>query len=739
MPTEPRVPAKKRRFLATDYDFIAEHITKEIERREKLTNRSNHEKLWKEVDRQVHMEPLEKLDVSGRADPDRSWESALELGDLATASEILTADTKRLIFPSDRDWLAAHVDIEVDRIQNRAAAASEEPVSKDEIAQTQKFANAELKALMTQQHQDFGLKDRVELSIKEANHHGSFVVEVRWDETQQYSMGGVFESQAAPVWVPHSMWNCYPEPGELGLNVIYEGSMIIKSEKDLDWIKRQTVFINTKRLDNETTDKKNPIELITYFGDITVRRKTENIFLPNMKIVVARKSKIVIFAQPADHVTIIYGGHDRVDVRDPYHMSPIIKQSPNHKIATIIANKFLDNIDLKLDPTIIYDGNDPKLIAMGGPKIAPGRQYPTKGGLQNFEQIDVGDPSWAIQAITYFDQKQQQGTGVSASRTGVSRQADRVTAAQIEEEAAGSELRVVDFSEKMEKALKAFAYIQHELNKKKLNKYKFYNPEPGMPDFVVISKENLPKDAHFAIVGSKGLLNERRRSRATSEVTAFLLGNPKTENIPNLIENARQMYADAGNKNPELLMNIPEDGNAVDLAIQEVREELEAVIAQLQQQITELGQKLFQKEMELVNANDQLKLRNERAEGTESALRDQIRILKANQNLQSQFLENIGKIQDEKEALEKEKANLEHMEELAQARKAGFESGSTTDIVGPPEPAAPANNVVEFHKHRHLPFPVDIERDENGDMTRLVPDIPDTVIVEMDDVPELVE
>ncbi len=674
MPLEAPVPVKKRRFLATDYDFIAEFITKEIQRREQLDHRKSHEILWKEVDRQVHMQAMAKLDVNGREDPDRSWESSLELGDLSTASEVLTADILRLIFPQDRSWMAAHADIEPKRLSTREEAAGNKPLDVSEVAELQKAADAELKAVMGQQHEDFGLRGRIELSTKESLHHGSFVAEAQWDEMQQYSMHGVFKSQAAPVWVPHSMWNCYPEPGELGVNLIYQGSMIIKSEKPLEWIKRQTRFINQKKLDNLTKDKKAPVKLVTYFGDLTIQRKGENVFLPNMKFIVADK-RTVIFAEPNDNVTIIYGGYDRVDVRDPYFMSPIIKQSPNQTITTTIVNKFIDNIDLKLDPTVIYDGNDPMLIKMGGPKIGPGRQYPTKGGLQNFQQIDVGDPTWAVAAITYFDEKAQQGTGVSAARTGTSRQADRVTATQIEEEAASSEIRTIDFVGKMEKGIKAFLYIQHEMNRKKLKGYKFYNSEPGMPDFDKIDGKDLPVDVHFQVVGSKGLLTERKRSRATSEVTAFLLGNELTQDIPNLVENAKQMYADAGNKNPELLMNIPGENDKVQQAIAQVTQQFEEAIQELQAEVQRLGQELVKKEMELTNARDQLQLRNERAEGVEAALRDQIKILKANQKMQADYLGNLGKIKDEQDKLQKLVDQAESQKLIEQESDEAFQKG----------------------------------------------------------------
>lgn len=729
MPLEEPVPVKKRRVLSSDYDNMAEQIKADFEKRSSLKERKSHEELWTEVDRQVHMQPMSKIDENRAKDPDYSWQSAMEMGDLATASEILTADTKRLIFPQDRTWMGVHVDIQEDRLRIRNDAANNAPMDQGTVTKLQRRADGELRAFMNQQHIDFGLRERVELSIKESLHHGSFVAIARWDEIQQYSMGGVFDAKAAPVWHPESMWNCYPETGNLGSDMLYQGSMIIKDEKPFDWIMRQTRFINKNKLKNETKDaaKNPPIKIWKYYGDITIQRKTDNIFLPNMEIWVANQN-VVILAEPMNYVSVIYGGYDRVDVRDPYHMSPIVKQSPNQKIQTIITNKFLDNIDLKLDPTIIYDGNDPNLIAMGGPKVIPGRQYPSKGGVQNFQQIDVGDPSWAVEAIQYFDAKQQQATGVSAARTGATRQADRITATQIEQEAAGSELRTIDFVNKIEKGITSFLYIQHELNKAKLGQYKFYNPEPGMPDFTTVRKKDLPSDVVFEVIGSKGVLTERRRSQATNEVTAFLLSNPITQDIPDVIAVATQMYADAGNKNPERLMNIPGEDDAVQIALERQAAEFQAQLEQLQQQLVGVSQELVKKEMELVNARDQLQLRNERAEGTENALREQNRILKANQRLQTDYLENVGKIQDEQEKLQDLIDELDMMQEHVKIRQEGFAEGQasaggeqTESADGPATPGM----VMQFQKPKALRI---VRDEETGDMIGVVP-------VESEDTP----
>ena len=692
---------KKRRILSSDYDDMCDQIKKELDRRRGLKSRKNHETLWHEVDRQVRMEPMERTSD----DPEEKWRSALELGDLSTACEVLSADVLRLMFPQDRAWLQPHIEIDMDRLSVREEVETDQPLSEKEQREIQKKADSELRAFMTQQMSDFGFRDRVELSVKEALKHGSFVAEVLWNENQQYKMQGVFESVAAPVWIPHSMWDCYPETMELGTDLLYKGSMIIVDQKDPNWIVRQENYINLKKFQQNTTDMKSPIERITWYGDITVNRKGENLFFPNMRIRIC--SDTVIEAIPMNNISIIYGGYDRVDVKDPYFMSPLVKNSPNHKLTTIIANRFLDNVELKLDPPLVYNGNDAKLIQQGGPKMIPGYKSPTKGGTQDFKAVDVGDPSWAISAMQFMKSETQVGTGVNAPRAGGQRQADRITATQIEQEAQGGEIRTVDFLGKMEKGVRSYCYIHHELNRDKLKKYYFYNPEMGMKDFDSIEKKDLPKRVHFEIVGSKAVLMERRRSAMTFEVTNFALANPVTAPLVNEVEVLKQMYQDAGNKTPERFLKVGDEQDQTQFLLQQVQEKAEETIAQMQQEVQKVGQDLVKSEQENQSLSQQLKIRNERALSNEDALRNEIQALKAEMRRTSQFVEQLNKLKEEADRAEEAK----EPPKVEQPKPEPVVVQKEMDLSNDEPPIVISKPVQEFQ----------LERDQNGDLAKIVP------------------
>jgi len=702
--------AGKRRFLSSDWKFIAEHVTTQLQERKNLMARSDHSVLWKEVDRQVAMKPMSRTSRNNDQFRNEEWRSALELGDLSTAFEVLSADVLRLIFPTDRSWIQPHTEIDFDRLNLRATARGGQGLSKRKQRKIQKQADAEIKAFMSQQHKDFGLRARVELSVKEALKHGSFVAEVNWKEIEQFKMGGVFTSKAAPVWTPHSMWNCYPETHELGTDLLYQGSMIISWEKSYEWVLRQP-YINLKGFEDRTSDKKSKVELISYFGDITVVRKGKNVFLPNMKIIVANDT--VLFAQPMDHLSIIYAGYDRVDVRDPYYMSPLVKHSPNHKLSTIIANRFVDATELKIEPPGTYDGNDPQLVLQGGPIIEPGYMSATRGGDQAFKLFDIGDPSWALQAITYFQQQTEKGTGVSGSRAGAERQADRVTATQIEEESAGSQIRTIDFTGKVEKGLESYLYISHELNKTNLSKYKYYNPEMGMADFDTMTKKDLPKNIIFDIVGSKSILMERRRAEGTFQVTQFLLSNEATAPLVNAQEVALQMYMDAGNKTPERLLNIGDENDRIKQAVEQVQEKAQEVIEDMQGQVQETGRDLLKSEQLNDSLKEQQKIEKQKNDKTEQGLREDIQALKADKARNAEFLQELGKIKDEKDALEKIGAELDQ-------RDSGPEQSSETTEPSDSKEGKRESVVVKFPNPNEFQG-YEIIRDDNKDAKFLVP------------------
>lgn len=579
---------KKRRISDKDWNNVQEHVKKEYNKRKTDTFRKLHELIWKEVDRQVYMkspeyrknEPQEKND----------WHSSIELGELAKVSEIVTADVMRLAFPDNRSWFETHIELPPTlNIQT----GEMKPPDEDQ----QKFSDGSLRALMAQQHLDFGHQQRVELSVKETLHHGGFVAEARKESALMVHDGTGIQSISAPVWVPHSMWNCYPDPSPsvIGTNMFYTGSMIIveykpryKLEDDCyrggpGWMPQNLKKVSKRNNKNKDVDTED-VELVKYFGDCVIKREDEDIYLPNSKIILA--NDVIVFYAPNDlpFPPTIYNGYEKLDVRDPYYVSPLIKLSPMHKVATTILNKFIDSIALATEPPTLYDGNDPAFVQNGGPVYAPGWKGPTKS-LGNVKNLETGDPNAALAGFKLIVEQIKQGTTADVIPEGSDK-----TAKEIRAREARSEVRVINFVAKLEFSLKTFLYMQHEINKKYMTMYTFYNPEMDAPDFMRIEGKDLPPSARFDVIGSRGILGEEERSQKMSMVVAFASGNPLFAPLLKRVDILKEMFQDAGQKSPERFINIPDD--EMQQVEQEISAQYEEALKQAEAQIFELQKKL---------------------------------------------------------------------------------------------------------------------------------------------------
>lgn len=587
---------KRRKIRQKDWDGISQFIKKELDHRRNSQYRKDHETIWSEIDRQLKMQPMKRYTQDGQ-EVKPTWNSAFELGELSKASEIISADVMRITFPQEREWFEPHVEIPQTTDENGQPVIDEEmQIRVDNL----------LRALMAQQHNDFGFQLSVEVSIKEALHHGSFVAEVLWDQEMEVQDGAKVRKIAAPTWVPHSMWNCYPDmsPRVIGTSMFYRGSMIIVSYMPLyklkqmrgeGWMQSQFEKIprsgpaNDKQKKQQNESEIKDVELATYYGDIVIERGDGDIYLPNSKAIIANGIIVYWEANELPYPSVIFGGYEKQDIRDPYYNSPLIKQSPMQKLGSVLANKFVDAIALKTEPPIVYDGNDPYMVQNDGPIIAPGVKTPSKG-TNAFQAIEIGDPTWALQGIEMVLRQMQGGTGVSEVRSAVPT-ADRQTAFEVNKIAQAGEVRTVDFIKKLNRNLQTFLYMQHALNVKYLEEYSFYNEDMRSRDFIRVTRSEIRQAevAHFDVVGARGILGEEQRMEKMGAVTAFASQNPLFAPLLKPQELLIEAYRDAGVKSPERFVNQQQDmvpASQVEQAVQEVTAPLQEELAKSQEALT---------------------------------------------------------------------------------------------------------------------------------------------------------
>ncbi len=582
----------EKRITQENWDKVEAFVNDEHESRKTSETRKDHERIWTEVDRQIRMKPKTRVDTAGKEiDVKKDWHNAIELGELSTASEVIASDVMRIIFQSV--WFQPHAELKWPIDEETGL-----PKINDD---KQEIADGLLRNLMVQQHKDFGLKARFRLSVKESLHHGGFCAEVRMEEQLLVREGSKIRKVAAPVWVPYSMWNTYPDPSPMviGTNMFYTGNMILVEylpyAKLKDYAKGDGWM--TKRLAQVEKSKKGDgkdVELVKFKGDIYIDRSTDSIYLPNSEVILAN-GKLVYYA-PAelDYPNVIYSGYERQDVRDPYYTSPIIKLSPTQQIASIVANKFLDGIALHVEPPIEYDSNDADYAANGGPVIAPGAKTGTRSVGAGMKALMVGDPNIALGGYTLTTQQMKEGLGVSANRSGV-RQNDRETATAANLANQGAEVRTMEFVSQLEpQALMPFLYMQHDWNRRKMKEYDFYNDEMHTPDFMRATRKDIDANCHFEITGSRGLLGEEKRRTALKSSVAFFSGNPLFAGRLDPDTIIMDTFRDDGKKNPEEWVKAAEKG----------------LPPQVQQQMQQMGQMIqqLQGELQQAKSGEQAKL-----------------------------------------------------------------------------------------------------------------------------------
>lgn len=695
---------KKRKISKKDWDSVASTIREEYKSRKGQKFRKAHEAVWTEIDRQIDMRPMERKAKDGKTiDPE--WRSVMELGELAKASEIITADVMRLTFPTNRSWFEVHSEIPGQLAEDGTNRV--DPKAQDYVDRT-------YRALLVQQHLDFGLKGRYELSVKEALHHGSYVAEIRWDKRIRIDDNAGVEQVSAPIWVPYSMWNAFPDPSPsvIGTDLFYTGSMILVDYIPLyllkamahgeGWMTDNVNKIKVKKNTNKDVETED-VELIKYYGDVEIKRNDGNILLPNSKVILANDEIVYYSTNDLPFPSIIYSGYERMDVRDPYYTSPLIKLSPMQKLGSQLANKLIDSMWMKVEPPIAYDANDPQLVLDGGPDWRPGAKIGVKGSY-GVKEIQAGDPASAMTGLEFIIAQLNQGLGINAIRSGAGSDVADKTATEITTADTKAEIRTSEFVDKQERhALRPFLHMQHLLNKKNLGTYTFYNPELDAPDFGRVHGSEIPEVVVFDVVGSRGAIGEKARAQRVGEVTAFLLSNPRTAGLPKVEELAKQAYQDAGVKNPEKYLNVDQ---SVSPEVQQAIQQAQEAIQQAQERINEL-----EKENAIIKAVNEAKVQEAQ---TRAHIEGELAQFKAEVSSQMEALKSVLKVY-ETEA--KNNAPSEDLKEIGQAISQMANMVAMNAGGGNQALSAAAQAIADAAEKMSRPKSVMVRRGEDGSLS----------------------
>jgi hypothetical protein len=129
--------------------------------------------------------------------------------------------------------------------------------------------------------------------------------------------------------------------------------------------------------------------------------------------------------------------------------------------------------------------------------------------------------------------------------------------------------------------------MQHAFNRKKLKSYDIYSNEINTPDIIRFTGKEADVEAHFDVVGAKGILGEKERQQRIAQTVAFLTGNPIFG--PMMARNAERiaqdLLRDAGKKNPEEWIPKKASGPQIPPQVMQKMQQMGQAMQQMQQEL----------------------------------------------------------------------------------------------------------------------------------------------------------
>lgn len=560
---------RKRRFDARDFNTIAEFIGDTLESRKQA--RKDLERLWTEIDRQVRMEPDtgHKLDAAGQPDPKKAWLPEIELPWQAQTLEMLTADARRMMFPTTGSWYRPHAELtdeflrEVDLSGIIGGDESQVPVRINQDA-----ADHLVQGVIDLWHRQYDFFGHIDLINAEAFQYGFGVGRGRMVSKRIFvntAKGVVKLDQKIPVLYPVSIRNTYLDDSEhrlmnegflTGPSVIREwkqvlSDVVMAARRGLTNPESEAGGWMPKSLAGLNGDKDGQVTLIEMEGDFIVGRKTQtDIYIPNAiaTVIVGRKGKnesatrVIRFRFKRDPFTsYVEFPYHRENIDSPYASGPMMKGYPIQKTAAQALSRTMETAALRASPPVSYDRDDQEMAARGGAVVEPYAQWPSTGSVQPHE---IGDPAAMFNIFAGLRQEYADVTGITAPRLGA-QTVSHTTAFAKEAELERGTIRTVDYVRSaMKGALTQWLSMAWSMGLREMR-----TAQPVFLDayngWVEVSRSELPQTVLFEVHGSGGPAEEaqRQQQRLQSMQLALQLdqmnvqmGGQPAMDLPALIE-----------------------------------------------------------------------------------------------------------------------------------------------------------------------------------------------------------
>lgn len=461
--TEDGKVKKSRRFDERDWKMVAEFIKSEFDKRQ--TNRKDREKAWREIDRQIAMIPdiRFKQDMQGNVSKSKAWMPEMELPDQAQALEVLTADSRRLMFPDSGTWFAAHsliTDDYLEKIDFSAILSGDENDVPTKINQDN--VDKLVEAWLGHQHQQYDFKGEWDKLHAEAFKYGTFVGRARVVKESIFrdtAVGIVRKNRKTPVLFAQSIKNTYLD--ENPHNLMREGIMVGPANISYWYQSLADLTLAANKGSNDPNDedggwmpanikglipdKSGNVQIIEWDGDLVVPRKTtRSVFVPNVnvRIAVGGDVRVIRFRFNKFPFSTFISQPYHIEGADcNYGVGPLEKGLPIQMAATEALNRLSQWAILNTEPPLQYSKDDPFFAVTGGPEVMPRALWASTGPVS---PVDIGDGGGLLNLYLSLRQQYADLTGVTAPRLGA-QTVSHTTAYSKEVEIQRGTARTVDY------------------------------------------------------------------------------------------------------------------------------------------------------------------------------------------------------------------------------------------------------------------------------------------------------
>jgi hypothetical protein len=566
----------KRKFGKKDFNQIVEFVSDEYTSRKE--KRKDIEKQWKDIDRQLEMEPdkKHKLDSKGRPDVNKAWMPEMELPLQAQTLEILTADAARMQFPTSGSWFAPHAELTDDyleKIDFKGLISGDLNDVPSNI--TQDNADKLVLGAMDFWHGQYAFRQNIDSINAEAFKYGMGVGRARLVNKSVYmstAKGIVKEDQKIPVLFPRSIKNTYLDDSKhnlmnegfiVGPSVIHEKTqrledLVLAARKGSSDPASETGGWMEKNLSRIKPNKHGEVTILEYEGDLIVPHKTsESVFSPGtiVTVVAGEGTREVVRLR---FNKFPFNSH----IEFPYHVehldsayptSPLMKGRPIQIAAVDALNKMMMAAALNVLPPIRWDKDDPELANQGGPLIYPGAMW---GSATKVDAVTFGDPNALMGIYSNLLQQYANVTGVNAPRLGA-QTVSHTTAFAKEAEITRGTIRTVDYVRStLDGPLEQWLSMEYEMGRNTLKETSIYIP--AYNGFAKISKDDLPEKVVFEAHGSGGPAEESAKQQQRLQALQFAM---------QVDAQAKQLGQDTGLDLSRVLDQILKEGGWTDTDI----------------------------------------------------------------------------------------------------------------------------------------------------------------------------